>query len=382
MDTNELIILLKQNAQLFAESYSLINGSIMNLDEVRQMGYQEFALRSKSNMPLKLYKYFPNSTIINDGKELNYSIQALKNNTVFMQSPSNFDDVYDSDINIDYNKYERLRLIEYCERCQIKLEDTLSTQEIGRLLINAFVNSFKSAGNFNSAFTRAPKTEIEELSNENFFLRLSLELNKNGDLGIALGKIIQSDFIEHSDYLKNIFRITCFATTPYSQLMWGGSYADCHRGFCIEYTILPDNELYRDIYLNLFPMIYCKKREDITERIVRLQDRQWNEDDLWDIYLNGVLRKSFDWAFQNEWRLLMPMKHKDASDYNIQFFPITKVFLGNRMPKDKRREIIDICNKKSIPYIGVVRNPGIFEMQSCNVKCEECFRCAENIDSN
>ena len=368
MDTNELIILLKQNAQLFAESYSLINGSIMNLDEVRQMGYQEFALRSKSNMPLKLYKYFPNSTIINDGKELNYSIQALKNNTVFMQSPSNFDDVYDSDINIDYNKYERLRLIEYCERCQIKLEDTLSTQEIGRLLINAFVNSFKSAGNFNSAFTRAPKTEIEELSNENFFLRLSLELNKNGDLGIALGKIIQSDFIEHSDYLKNIFRITCFATTPYSQLMWGGSYADCHRGFCIEYTILPDNELYRDIYLNLFPMIYCKKREDITERIVRLQDRQWNEDDLWDIYLNGVLRKSFDWAFQNEWRLLMPMKHKDASDYNIQFFPITKVFLGNRMPKDKRREIIDICNKKSIPYIGVVRNPGIFEMKSCNVK--------------
>ena len=32
----------------------------MNLTEVQNMGYDEFSMRAKMNMPLKLYKYFPN----------------------------------------------------------------------------------------------------------------------------------------------------------------------------------------------------------------------------------------------------------------------------------------------------------------------------------
>ena len=32
----------------------------MNLNEVQNMGYDEFSMRAKMNMPLKLYKYFSN----------------------------------------------------------------------------------------------------------------------------------------------------------------------------------------------------------------------------------------------------------------------------------------------------------------------------------
>ena len=35
------------------------------------------------------------------------------------------------------------------------------------------------------------------------------------------------------------------------------------------------------------------------------------------------------------------IKNKKEADYNVKFFPITKVFLGNRMSSDKRKEIID-----------------------------------------
>lgn len=381
MDINELIFYVKQMAPQMALSCCIVNGAIMDLNEVQNMGCQEFGLRSKLNMPLKLYKYFPNVIKKEDENEegVNYSIQALENNTVFMQTPCEFDDVYDSDINIEYYEYERLRLIEYCNRCQIEIKETFTTQEIGDKLVHALAASLNSTGDFRAAFIKKPSSKMEELSNEHFFLSLTIELNKKMDLGQAVANIIGADFEDYCTVLKNTFRTSCFATTPYSQLMWGGAYADCHRGFCIEYTILPDDKKYQDVYQNLFPMIYCKTRPNMTERLVKIQDTEITEDGLWDIYSHGALRKSIDWAFQNEWRLLLPMRCEKISDYNVEFFPITKVFLGNRMSPEKRREIIGICNDKNIPYVGVMRNPNVFEMQECGIKCEDCFRYNRNI---
>ena len=66
------------------------------------------------------------------------------------------------------------------------------------------------------------------------------------------------------------------------------------------------------------------------------------------------------------------MGREEDTDYNIKVFPITKVFLGNRMDTGKRKEIIDICHRRNIPYVGVTRNPDLFEMQDCNVLCEDC----------
>lgn len=372
MNIDELLLAARQLAPQIAASCCVVNGAIMNLDEIERMGYQKFGLRSKLNMPRKLYKYFPNIAKKSDENVINYSMQALKNNTVFMQAPNEFDDVYDSDINVDFSEYERLRLAEYCRRCKIDVHDSLSTLEIGNLLIQSLITEFNQSGSFESAFKEKPTSKIEELSNQSFSLRLNIELHKGNNLGVALSNIIRYDYEEYCSRLKNIFRTSCFATTPYSQLMWGGSYADCHRGFCVEYTVLPEDDNYKGIYQNLFPMIYCKTRPNMAEKLVKLQDKEITEDGLWDIYSHGALRKSIDWSFQNEWRLLLPLQSNNISDYNIKFFPITKVFLGNRMPPKKRAEIIEICIEHNVPYIGVTRNPNIFEMQDCEILCENC----------
>ena len=182
--------------------------------------------------------------------------------------------------------------------------------------------------------------------------------------GEAVSQAIADEYQQYVEYLKTIFRTACFATTPYSQLMWGAGYADQHRGFCVEYTVLSQDPAYQDVYLNLFPMIYCKTRPDVTTRIVKAKDKMYSDDVLWDIYFHGALRKSIDWAYQNEWRLLLPLG-KNKADYNVKFFPITKVFLGNRMTETNRESIIDICKSKGIPYVGVTRNPLLFEMQDC-----------------
>lgn len=395
MDVDNLIKTLQSIAPQMVESYCIVNGALMTLQEVQDMGCTEFSIRAKQNMPLKLYKYFPNQPtelideqsgkpIIDEktgkAKIINYSIQSLKDNTVFMQSPSLFDDVYDSDISLNYNEYEKIKLLEYCNYCELDVCESMSTQELGNILLETIGKSFNTHHDFNSIFKKKPLSEREELSNENFILNLQLEFSKDRNWGTLIARVIISEFKEYSKRLQNTFRATCFTTTPYSQLMWGGSYADCHRGFCVEYTILPNDLQYHDLFFNLFPMIYCKVRPDITKQLVKFANKDTTPEVLWNIYFHGALRKSIDWAFQNEWRLLLPMEqNKESKNYCIPFFPITKVFLGNRMPQNMRKEIIEICHEKNIPYIGVTRNPNVFEMQDCSIKCEDCSNYIGNI---
>lgn len=127
-------------------------------------------------MPLRLYRYYPNKKIKNKEarEEINYSIQALENNTVFLQSPTAYDDVYDSDINIDYPEYEHLRLIEYCRRCGIEVNAEQPTQAIGDVLVKTLWEHYVANGNLDNAFIKTPDSEIEQLANQVFMQKLSL----------------------------------------------------------------------------------------------------------------------------------------------------------------------------------------------------------------
>jgi len=311
--------------------------------------------------------------ILENGDVVNHSIQALENNTVYLSSPMDYDDVCDSEMNISYLDYERLRLIEYCKKCGLEINfNDIQTQEIGDILTKHLWDYWVNHKNLEEVFIRTPISEVEQLSNTLFILKIQDEYCHSNDFGIAVSKAIQYEYNVLIDKLKTAFRTACFCTTPYSQLMWGGTYGDCHRGFCIEYTVTPNDKQYEDVYNNLFPLIYCKSRQDVTPRIVAAQDKKIDENQLWDIYFHGALRKSIDWAYQNEWRLLLPLNNKNGDDYNVKFFPISKVFLGNRMPPEKRSQIIDICKQNGIPYIGVIRRPDVFEMQDCAIKCEDC----------
>lgn len=370
MNVEDILAYARQALPELMMSYCVVNGAFMPLNEIENMKYEEFALRSHINMPLKLYKYFPNRIEKVGEQEINYSLTALENNTVFMQSPNNFDDTFDSEINITFMEYERYRLIEYCRRSGLSIEEELTTEEIE----NAFIQIIERLlidNNLRNLFSESSESEIERLSNEIFYQKLLLELKKESNLASVVKKIIYSEYKEYMQELKNIFRVSCFATTPLSQIMWG-KYANCHSGFCVEYTILPDDKKYKNIYYNLFPLIYCKSRSNIAEKLVLAKDKVMNEEILWEVYRCGTLRKSIDWTFQNEWRLLLPMNSKDIADYNVRFFPITKVYLGNKMTKEQRKQIIEICKRKNIPYVGVIKDPDIFDMKQCEMKCEEC----------
>lgn len=80
------------------------------------------------------------------------------------------------------------------------------------------------------------------------------------------------------------------------------------------------------------------------------------------IYKYGVLVKSKSvWKMQDEWRSVL-CDNMLADDYNCKFYPITRVYLGSNMQKDQRREIIEICKRKRIPYTGVVKSNEKYQM--------------------
>lgn len=193
MDINTLIQTLQSAVPQIAGSCCIVNGALMNLTEVQNMGYNEFSMRAKMNMPLKLYKYFPNrptelidkqtgkpikDEITGNTKTINYSIQALRDNTVFMQSPSLFDDVYDSDIGLNYLEYERARLFEYCIRCKIDVNETMETPDLANALMQTIADMINSTGNIDFLFKNTLVTKNEDLSNQCFLLELKINYIK------------------------------------------------------------------------------------------------------------------------------------------------------------------------------------------------------------
>lgn len=235
-DLKSLLTLIQSAAPTLLNSCCIINGEFLPLEDVQNMGYDEFVSHAKGIMPRKLYKYFSNlPTTLTDPvsgepildektgkpKTINYSKEALKKNTVFLQSPSLFDDVYDSDISLDFETYEKIRLLEYCKRCQLSVNASMSTQELGDALVQAVSQRFDPAIGQASLFTKRPDTLIEEKSNELFVLQLQIELSNHHDLGKAVDGAIVSSFKDYSRSLQNTFRASCFATTPFPQLMWG-----------------------------------------------------------------------------------------------------------------------------------------------------------------
>ena len=373
----ELLNTFRQNSTDFTDNFCIVNGEPLPLQNVESMGFNEFAIRSKINMPRKLYKYFPNTiTYITDPethrrKKINYSHRALQSNEVYLNSPANFDDVYDSNIFVDWEKYLFARLNYYISFCDIDIAGNSDLSHILYVMATEMFNAVQNEQNIVNAFKRSPIDEGAKLAIENFALSVFAEVTNGSLWQEAIVRTIRNEYQKLCGLTQETFRISCFATTPFSQLMWGGSYADCHRGFCIEYDVLPNDSKYSEIYQNLFPVVYSKTRSEITSELLHWQDANITDSSLWHIYFNGLLRKSFDWAYQNEWRLLQPTK-AEIKGFSVPFFPISKVYLGNRMNRRERTKIIKICKEQNIPYVGVRRTDDRFEMCECPIKCESC----------
>lgn len=155
--------------------------------------------------------------------------------------------------------------------------------------------------------------------------------------------------------------------------MWAAQYANNHKGFCIEYEIPEYSEVHANIFRNLFPVIYSDNRISVLDECLKYIQDTPDQELVEKIYKYGILLKSIDWIEQDEWRLVSP-GNMFADDYNCDFFKISKVYLGNRMSKEDRKQVIDICKRKNIKYAGIIHKKDMFKLTECPGLCENCSR--------
>lgn len=358
---NKLLDELKNNK-------CFINGQIFNLEEIEKLGFDKFRQLVHNSSKFKLYKYYPNINSVNEhGENVNYSIDALRNNEVYLNDSINFDDCFDCAIDIDFDKFNNVRLNKYCEYFGIDTEDINNDNELLARKISAFLYE-KLSNNKENDIYDSITDEIKKLKAEIFVKKLILDINQTNDFAISLHNILKEEHYEFTQALKN-FKITCFSTSPYLNRMWS-DYGNKNKGFCIEYEIDINNEkLFNNIFLNLFPVIYSQIRND-SNILCEINDDKLNLNNVWQLYFNGMLRKSLYWIDQCEWRLILYDKMMEANP--IKFYKITKVYFGNKMNIEEKRIIKKICKDKNIKTTCILRENNSFNLIECQ-NLKKCY---------
>ena len=341
--------------QLFGieiNDFCIVFGKAYSLAEIEQLGWDGFDTLVHRRRPLtRLFRYFSYS------KD---TLNNLENDTVYLTNAARFDDCFDCAVDLDWNLFFENRVKQYCFYLGIPTDD-LSIEELVKLIAIKICQY----GDENKAIEASGKEldESQRLSIEILILSIYLVWKNGIEILPEIEKVIHNEYVDFINKF-NYFKFTCFSTSPYNNRLWASKD---NKGFCVEYEIDYKNEL----YVNLFPVIYSQKRNDFLPLSLN-NDKKPSIDDLWQIYFNGLLRKSLHWVDQDEWRLIQ--FESDQEEKNSPFFKAKKVFIGNKMKAPERKALIAICKEKGIPYVGVIRKPNSFDLMDCKGDCNTCER--------
>jgi hypothetical protein len=266
------------------------------------------------HVPKTLYKY----RSINE-----YSLKNLKDDSIWLSDPKNFNDPYDCSFH---------------HKVDLDPDNTDSILSIARE--NDLIGELTEQQIHSISESSDPLVKLLELSYPD-------RPDYGRSCGEALSRVMKeranSLVQETSEGFKQMFKICCFSENPKSILMWS-HYADYHSGFCIGYDFhkLGNDDLRtRSIY----PVIYSDEMFDATGAFGTTK----TVDNI--LYLNqAALMKSTEWAYEKEWRLVFGnMLIQNEMSYRM---PKPKhIILGAKISSDNEQTIRRICNEKDIEVL-------------------------------
>lgn len=224
----------------------------------------------------------------------------------------------------------------------------------------AFNDPYDSAFNFDPHFGRSygelllehvkdiPEADKEGiLAAENPILQLIRNKNAQyppehriSDEGVQ--RIVQAMLKSHTDFLDEIkadfnrlargnYKICSLCSRLDSLPLWA-HYSGDHTGFAMEYdfTELPESDL---LSLSLWPVVYRGVFDGSEMLKGRTPGQPFNN----LLPVHAALHKSPDWAYEHEWRLVLPASAEEpARSYKA---PLKRVYVGTKM-EDKDVELI------------------------------------------
>ena len=148
--------------------------------------------------------------------------------------------------------------------------------------------------------------------------------------------------------LRQEIGIFCLTEVPDDILMWS-HYANCHRGFCIQYDRTPANSLGR----LASPVRYARNYPLISFRDMAGPDKEKTTEALW-------LTKSDHWSYEREWRVLQVPGGK-AHQFD---FDITGIIFGIRMPETERYTIRNVlANRSNVSFREAKKSRSEFKIE-------------------
>jgi hypothetical protein len=292
---------------------------------------QAIALKDK-NAPDALFKFFrPND----------YAFGNLAEQTVFLASPEQFNDPYDSGLAMDAVP----TLLTLVRREAGPDFDDL--RKIG-LTVDDFADLL--VGKLSQRALEILKRAQPETSPE--------DIEKFAALFPKVVQMLNQKYVDEQlqPFFQKGLKIACFSERADSLVLWA-HYAAQHEGFCLEYG-------YRDMPLDavqrrlLFPVLYKQERFDIGPSLHEVM--RGKEDFMPTHAIVAALHKAVDWAYEREWRLVNPDGRE--AGFIVPMVKPRAVHAGLRMTEGNRRRLREVCTAIGVPLLTPTLSPSKYEL--------------------
>lgn len=151
---------------------------------------------------------------------------------------------------------------------------------------------------------------------------------------------------EDIDKQNEKFKVCSFSQYKDNILMWS-HYANYHKGFCIEYA-------FEDVSRknpNLFPVMYSNE----------IIDRKEND-------MRYMLRKSLDWQYEYEWRVI-DVNYEKNSLYSLVEMPRpVSIYLGCKIEEGLKGYLMNYCKNNNIKVYSSTINRERYELNFNEMK--------------
>ncbi|MCC8409324.1 DUF2971 domain-containing protein [Mucilaginibacter sp. UR6-1] len=280
----------------------------------------EEAMQLKNkNLPTKLYKY---------RSATDYAIKNLATDTVWLNTPSEYNDPFEFAEYIDFSKL------------QAPINGKAEVD-----IVADFATKYPVPQDVMMRARKAPDP-LE------FLIDYALGIEGRSKEQISVFKSVMRQVIEDQyadvqqwkiDFMQEQMKVCSFCESHEQLLMWS-HYADYHTGFCVEYNISlwPDEDIRKRL---LYPVIYQGHRYDATAHLMQNLIGNNGFNPLYAIISGST--KSIEWSYEKEWRFIFNIGGTFPKQ-NCRMDCQTKVFLGYRMAPERKSEIIAICNSRGI----------------------------------
>lgn len=279
----------------------------------------------ETHLPAKLYRY---RSFDEDG----YSLKAIESNTIWLGRAADFNDPFDCSLTLDL----------------AVLEEQLFHKAIARVPI---FQDLPDAARRSIMESRS----FEELSERLVDLIPDLDPTARADRRAALSKVAGErsavPLLAVQKYVQQGTKVACFTTKYDSMPMWA-HYASDHSGFCVEYDVKDFDDSRRR---NIHPVVYSDERFDFTRWLEPERDRRF-------IAIVAATHKSDQWAYEDEWRLVIP----DGEPTPGQLWDMpqpTALYISYKIKDGDKSKLLRVADKSRIPAYEMRLHPARYALE-------------------